>query len=185
MLNMPHGWSKHFTSRYDPSTPLHPNPPPIHPPHGSSRQLILAADVAELLLSSAVASEAFLPESSVRKSSFLSRPRAFPSSAVGDRRQDDDDRGRHIISFLLCLGGWRRHHRNGCRRSVGGGGAESRPRGTAIASFNCRRPRRPPTPPPSRPPRRRRPCRHPPPHDHHGRHFGGDDGRVAATPADR
>ena len=149
---MPHGWSKHFTSRYDPSTPLHPNPPPIHPPHGSSRQLILAADVAELLLSSAVASEAFLSESSVRKSSFLSRPRAFPSSAVGDRRQDDDDRGRHIISFLLCLGGWRRHHRNGCRRSVVGavapsrapsvgGGAESRPRGTAIASFDRRRPR--------------------------------------------
>ena len=151
MLNMLHGWSKHFTSCYDSSTPLHPNPPPIHPPHGSSRQLILAADVAELLLSSAVASEAFL-RLSVRKSSFLSRPRAFPSSAVGDLRQDDDDRGRRIISLLLRLGGWRRHHRNGGRRSVVGavapsrapsvgGGAESRPRGTAIASFDRRRPR--------------------------------------------
>ena len=28
LLNMHHGWSKHFTSRYDPSTPLPSYPPP-------------------------------------------------------------------------------------------------------------------------------------------------------------
>ena len=27
LLNMHHGWSKHFTSRYDPSTPFPSNPP--------------------------------------------------------------------------------------------------------------------------------------------------------------
>ena len=35
LLNMHHGWSKHFTSRYDPSTPytpLHPLHPKIPPP---------------------------------------------------------------------------------------------------------------------------------------------------------
>ena len=34
LLNMFHGWSKHFTSRYDPSTPYF-NPPPqrYRPPH--------------------------------------------------------------------------------------------------------------------------------------------------------
>lgn len=34
LLNMHHGWSKHFTSRYDPSTPLPPHPPP--PPNTPS-----------------------------------------------------------------------------------------------------------------------------------------------------
>ena len=35
LLKMCHGWSKHFTSRYDPSTPTHPytHPTSPHPPH--------------------------------------------------------------------------------------------------------------------------------------------------------
>ena len=32
LLNMTHGWSKHFTSRYDPSTPFHPTPIIPHTP---------------------------------------------------------------------------------------------------------------------------------------------------------
>jgi hypothetical protein len=31
LLNMLHGWSKHFTSRYDLPTPLHPINPLIPP----------------------------------------------------------------------------------------------------------------------------------------------------------
>ena len=33
LLNMHHGWSKHFTSRYDPSTPFTPPYTPLHPLH--------------------------------------------------------------------------------------------------------------------------------------------------------
>ena len=89
---MPHGWSKHFTSRYDPSTPLHPNPPPIHPPHGSSRQLILAADVAELLLS---AERAMSSSGSVRSlpGTRETPPFAFPVFCRTIGRVLDDEQG--------------------------------------------------------------------------------------------
>ena len=37
LLKMCHGWSKHFTSRYDPSTPHHPTPKNIPPQTQQSR----------------------------------------------------------------------------------------------------------------------------------------------------
>ena len=36
LLKMCHGWSKHFTSRYDPSTPTHPTQPNPTSPHPTS-----------------------------------------------------------------------------------------------------------------------------------------------------
>ena len=41
LLNMHHGWSKHFTSRYDPSTPLPPPPLPPLPPLCRDATLLL------------------------------------------------------------------------------------------------------------------------------------------------